>query len=43
MALFQECTQWCAHIMLDRVDVVREGMLLQLATSALRVFGYIEA
>ena len=25
MALFNECTQWCAHIVLDMADIVRDG------------------
>ena len=25
MALFYECIQWCAHIVLDTADIVRDG------------------
>jgi hypothetical protein len=25
MALFNECMQWCAHIVLDTADIVRDG------------------
>jgi hypothetical protein len=30
MALFNECTQSCAHIVLDMADIVREAILRQL-------------
>jgi hypothetical protein len=32
MALFNECTQWCAHIVLDIADIVREAIFQQLLT-----------
>ena len=30
MALFSECRQWCARIVLDTTDIVREGIFRQL-------------
>ena len=37
MALFNECMQWCAHIVLDTADIVREGDVRQNDIGALIV------
>ena len=29
MALFYECLEWCAHVMLDIVDIARDGDFAQ--------------
>jgi hypothetical protein len=34
MALFNECTQWCAHIVLDMADIVRDGDIATIDQSA---------
>jgi hypothetical protein len=31
MALFYECMQWCAHIVLDMADIVRDGDSIEQA------------
>ncbi len=33
MALFNECTQLCAHILLDMADIVRDGDLSPITVS----------
>src|ERR1700686_4672970 len=35
MALFNERTQWCAHIVLDMADIVREAIYVNYRLSSL--------
>jgi hypothetical protein len=37
MALFNECTQWCAHIVLDMADIVRDGDISTVILESLRL------
>ncbi|MGB8060560.1 MAG: hypothetical protein WCF26_01530, partial [Candidatus Sulfotelmatobacter sp.] len=33
MAFFHECTQWCARIVLDSADIVRDGDIATVSNS----------